>query len=75
MFSQPSRQPLSTLRKRQGAGWAGQQFYSEATQDFRFFKDAWRNHVMHVRLPVDEEKAKVIGDSVRHFMSHLATNL
>ena len=59
----------------QGAGWADQQFYSEATQDFRFFKDAWRNHVMHVRLPVDEEKAKVIGHSVRHFMSHLATKL
>ena len=59
----------------EGAGWVDQQFYSEATQDFRFFKDAWRNHVMHVRLPVDEEKAKVIGDSVRHFMSHLATKL
>lgn len=66
---------IEVKSKAQGAGWADQQFYSEATLDFRFFKDAWRNHVMHVHLPVDEGKAKVISDRVRHFMHHLATKL
>lgn len=51
------------------------QFYSEAATQFLYFKDAWRNHVMHVRQSFDEERAQRICDSTRAFMAHLATNL
>jgi hypothetical protein len=38
------------------------QFYSEAATEFRFFKDAWRNHVMHGRDTYDPDRAKNIYD-------------
>ncbi len=61
--------------KAQGAGWTDQQFYSEAAVDLRFFKDAWRNHVMHVRKTFDEERALGIYQRVRDLMRHLSTKL
>lgn len=48
------------------------QFYAEAAIQFRYFKDAWRNHVSHSRVSYDEQKAIVVLTHVRDFMQHLA---
>ena len=50
-------------------------FYSGAAVQFRYFKDAWRNHVAHVRDVYDEEDAERIFRSVKDFMIQLATEL
>lgn len=47
-------------------------FYSEAASQFRYFKDAWRNHVSHARAQYDEREALVIFEHVRTFMHDLA---
>jgi hypothetical protein len=31
--------------------------YSEAAVQFRYFKDAWRNHVAHLRATYDDDQA------------------
>ena len=56
-----------------GADWKEQQkFYSQAASQFMFFKDAWRNHVMHARDVYDEGKALSIFNHVDEFMKALA---
>jgi hypothetical protein len=56
-----------------GADWrVKQQFYSESATEFMFFKDAWRNHVMHGRDEYDPDRAKNIFDHVCAFMRRLA---
>jgi hypothetical protein len=52
------------------------QFYSEAAKEFRYFKNAWRNHVMHQNYMIlePEEVLKVI-DHVRDFMQHISKRL
>ena len=50
------------------------QFYSEVATGFRYFKDAWRNHVSHSRATYDEEQATVIWGHVRTFMQSLANH-
>lgn len=52
-----------------------QQFDSEAALQFRYFKNAWRNHVMHIRDNHDEQRAMAIIGHVKEFMAHLATRL
>ena len=52
-----------------------EQLYSGAAVEFRYFKNAWRNHVAHVRERYDEESALNIFTHVRAFMQHLATKL
>lgn len=54
---------------------ADQQFYSEAAIEFRYFKDAWRNHVMHSSMHYEPEQALEILEHVRAFMQSLATKL
>jgi hypothetical protein len=55
-----------------GSDWKDKQkFYAGAANQFMFFKDAWRNHVMHVRDVFDEGKARSVLDSVRVFMQSL----
>jgi hypothetical protein len=55
-----------------GPDWKDtQKFYARAANQFMFFKEAWRNHVMHVREVFDEGKALSIFDSVRGFMQTL----
>ncbi len=56
-------------------GAKNEQWYSEVATHFRFLKNAWRNHAMHVHERYDDEKAKAIFDSVRAFMQHLSTKL
>lgn len=48
------------------------QFYSEAASGFRYFKNAWRNHVSHSRANYDEREAIVIYNNVQAFMQILA---
>jgi hypothetical protein len=58
-----------------GLNWkVKQQFYSEAAKDFRYFKDAWRNHAMHYREHYEASEAKGILDHIKSFMMHLADN-
>ena len=66
---------ITNKRRTLGAKWTDHEFYSETALQFRYFKDAWRNHVMHARLDFNEEQARTINDHVRDFMGHLATKL
>jgi hypothetical protein len=50
-------------------------FYSDLATQFRHFKDAWRNNVMHAHDFYDDTKAQIIFMSVREFMRLLATRL
>jgi len=51
-----------------------EQFYSEVALQFRYFKNAWRNHVMHIRqVSYDEELAMAIYSHVKEFMITLAS--
>jgi hypothetical protein len=52
-----------------------EQFYSEACADFRLFKNAWRNYVMHVSDPYGAGEARDITSRVGKFLDHLATRL
>lgn len=56
-----------------GTDWKEKQkFFSQAASQFMFFKDAWRNHVMHARDVYDEGKALSIFNHVDEFMKALA---
>ncbi len=65
------------IKKINGPGWGAdwkekQRFYYGAAKDFRYFKDAWRNHAMHYRERYDAVEAKNIFDHVKAFMLQLA---
>lgn len=51
------------------------QFLSQAAQEFTYFKDGWRNYVMHGEDKYDGPKALSILNHVKTFMAHLATKL
>lgn len=64
---------ISTSR---GPSWKeDEQFYAEAAIQFRYFKNAWRNHVMHIRDVYSEEKSLEIMNHVRDFMKHLSKKI
>jgi hypothetical protein len=50
-------------------------FYSEAAVQFRYFKDAWRNHVCHQRQRYDLHQAYSILTHVGDFMELLSLRL
>ena len=50
-------------------------FYSDAVVNFRYYKDAWRNHVSHSKESYAELQSKTIYDHVREFVQVLAVNL
>jgi hypothetical protein len=50
-------------------------FYSESAVQFRYFKDAWRNHVMHGRERYDIHQAQSILTHVGDFMELLSSRL
>jgi hypothetical protein len=55
-----------------GDDWKTEQKnFSDAATQFMFFKDAWRNHVMHVRDVYDEGRATSISQHVHEFMGKL----
>jgi len=51
------------------------QFLSQIAQEFTYFKDGWRNYVMHGEDKYDGPKALSILNHVKTFMAHLATRL
>jgi hypothetical protein len=54
-------------------GWQKERdFYAAAAKDFRYFKNAWRNHAMHVHEHYEAHEAKSILDHVKAFMQQLA---
>ncbi len=64
---------IRKIDKGLGPDWKEQQqFYSEVACEFMFFKDAWRNHVMHGRDEYDDERTENIYNHVCQFMRHLA---
>lgn len=67
------RKAIDAKSMAEGGKWANQSFYSDAAIQMTFFKDAWRNHVMHARVTFNEETAPPVVEYVRRFMSHLAT--
>ena len=46
--------------------------YSGAAVQFRYFKDAWRNHVSHSRAHYDLKEAESIWNHVKTFLEQLA---
>ena len=50
-------------------------FYSEAAVQFRYFKDAWRNHVCHQRQRYELHHAQTILTHTGDFMELLSTCL
>jgi len=48
---------------------------SEAASQFRYFKDAWRNHVAHSRESYDSRNALAVWEHTRDFMRTLAENI
>jgi len=47
-------------------------FLSGAAAQFRYFKEAWRNHVAHSRVTYDDVEALRIMNHVHQFMDELA---
>jgi len=52
-------------------------FYSGAASQFRYFKNAWRDFVMHMkeREPYDYYEAARVMEHVRDLMRHIAPKL
>ncbi|HEY4380930.1 MAG TPA: hypothetical protein VGN01_11330 [Acidobacteriaceae bacterium] len=50
-------------------------FYSGCAVQFRYFKDAWRNHIAHMREAYDESQSFTICLHVRDFMEKLSTRI
>lgn len=50
-------------------------FLSECAVQFRYFKDAWRNHIAHMRGSYDRDQAHSILLHVRDFMEKLSTRV
>jgi hypothetical protein len=50
-------------------------FFSGCAAQFRYFKDAWRNHVAHMRRDYDGSEAWQLLVHVRDFMALLSTRL
>lgn len=49
-----------------------QMFYASIFHDFNGFKDAWRNHVMHTKIMVQEDESLIILGHVKRFMAAIA---
>jgi hypothetical protein len=50
-------------------------FHSEAASQFRYFKDAWRNHIAHMRAEYDRDVAHSILTHTKDFMEQIAERL
>lgn len=48
------------------------QEYSAAAAQFRYFKDAWRNHVSHAHVSYDGREAEIIFAHVKAFIIQMA---
>ncbi len=52
-----------------------QMFYSEIAMQFRYIKNAWRNHVMHSRSEYKEKEAREIWWHVERTLEKACTDL
>jgi hypothetical protein len=52
-----------------------EEFYNSALEEFRGFKGAWRNHVMHARRSYNDRDALSVLSHVQRFMQLLATRI
>jgi hypothetical protein len=68
-LAEPDRSPRTPEKE------ARRQFCAEAATQFFYFKDAWRNYVMHDWDYYQKEDAEKIMQHVRDFMQHLAERL
>lgn len=50
-------------------------FYSAAANQFRYFKDSWRNYAMHIHDKYTPEEALIVYTSVKVFMEQIAQKL
>ena len=50
-------------------------FYSGAANQFRYFKDSWRNYAMHIHDKYTPEEALIVYTSVKVFMEQIAKRL
>jgi hypothetical protein len=50
-------------------------FYSAAANQFRYFKDSWRNYAMHIHDKYTPEEALIVYTSVKVFMEQIAKRL
>lgn len=51
------------------------QFLSEAANEFRYFKDGWRNYASHVKVNYDDAQALKVLQHVTGFLDHLSAEL
>jgi hypothetical protein len=51
------------------------QFFSSAASQFRYIKDAWRNHVSHAKQNYDEDQALAVMNHSSDFLNSLADGL
>lgn len=64
------------LDSKTSTDWREQkEYFSEACKEFRYFKDAWRNHAMHARERYNSAQAKRILEHVGDFARHLSKRL
>jgi hypothetical protein len=49
-------------------------FLAGAAMEFRYIKNAWRNHAMHAREHYDANEARSVLDHIKALMVHLADN-
>jgi predicted XRE-type DNA-binding protein len=66
---------LTNRAKNSGARTPDEQFYAEAATQFDHVRRAWRNPTMHVERTYTQARAAEILQSVKSFMSHLATKI
>ncbi len=51
------------------------QFLSEAAKEFAYFKDGWRNYVVHAKVPYTENQAHTVLGHVTDFIERLSDRL
>lgn len=64
-----------TRQRREARDPVAEQWMAEAATQFRFIKNAWRNHAMHARATYDDVPAREIYNSVSGFLRQLAVHL
>jgi len=65
---------VSKIGPESGEGWRERkEYFAQACVEFRYFKDAWRNHVMHSRTRYNGAEASRIMEHVADFMRSIAS--
>jgi hypothetical protein len=51
------------------------QFLSEAAKEFSYFKDSWRNYVMHAKATYGPQQARTVLNHTRDFLNRISDRL